>query len=95
MNMAWDGVEEIAWRYLLADSNLVVLVFDDEGRVREASQYARQLLGPDLVGRPIQQVFVCFDESPRIDNFLPAANECRALDISCQHGAPRSFVFRS
>ncbi len=80
--------------YVLADAPIIYLLLGSDGVILQANRHAREVLGQDVCGKPMEEVFCSFHDPLRVDELLSTGAEPRLLSVSTVSGMPQTRLFR-
>jgi signal transduction histidine kinase len=78
------------------ENHATVLYFycDAEGFIKKTNKYTRQVLGEDLKGKRLSDIFVDFYNAFVLEDFLRGPHGHYLLNVSTASGLPQTFYFR-
>ena len=87
-------VAEAMGTYLVESSPVLALMADQTLSVTGANRQASLLLGDNLLGRPLQELFVNFDEPLNLAAIIQQTGTDHRLSISTLERLPETLIFR-
>ncbi len=88
-------LNEIVYQYLYQQAFLVLLIVDQQGKILDANQYARDMVGPKLMKTTtnLYEVLVDFGSLPSLEELLRDGRQSRMLNLNTASGLPQTFYF--
>jgi signal transduction histidine kinase len=90
----FNDVSEQLATYLLQHSSAICLILRRDGLVLNANPHAYQVSGKDPVGLELNDLFVNFNNTRTIDDYLAQANEKVLVNVVSEGNTPITFYFR-
>ena len=90
----FNDVSEQLATYLLQHSSAICLILRRDGLVLDANPHTYQVSGKDPVGLELNDLFVNFNNTRTIDDYLSQANEKVLVNVVSEGNTPITFYFR-
>lgn len=88
-----DDLAKVLLDHVRQHAALIYLVVDPDGTIREANNYARDLMG-DLTGRNLTDILIDFDGSFQLSRVLADNTTPHLINIPTHSGLPQTYYFR-
>jgi signal transduction histidine kinase len=91
--MSKDAAKDIFYHYLHDHASVFYLVVDRAGRILETNAFTEQVVGSELVGKTIRDVFVDFAMALDLEVLFEDAEKMHLFNVNTFSGLPQTFYF--
>ncbi|MBF0287840.1 MAG: response regulator [SAR324 cluster bacterium] len=88
-------LSDIIYQHLYQEACLIFLCVDQKGEILDVNQYARDMVGPDLMTKitNLYDVLIDFGNLPSLEELLKDGRKPRMLNFNTVGGLPQTFYF--
>ncbi len=77
--------------YLVYQAPVLFLVLDRQGIIQQINRFVSRLLGPDIVGKPFDDILIDFHHAFRLDHAAASSDTIHLLDFDMLSGNAQTY----
>jgi diguanylate cyclase (GGDEF)-like protein len=89
--MMWNTDLQPVLRYLVRQAPVLFLVLDRQGIIRQVNRFGSRLLGPDIAGKPFDDILIDFHHTFCLDHAAACSNTVHLLDFDTLSGNAQTY----
>lgn len=89
--MRWNTDRQPVLHYIVHQAPVLFLVLDQQGIIRQVNRFGSRLLGPDIAGKPLDDILIDFHHAFRLDQAVACSETVHLLDFDILSGNPQTY----